>query len=155
MPRKSTRVPVCGSQAPCWGCLGACEAFLMEWHFLRCFDLDLPDPPGERTLSPWLTRAVLLTVRDEAWANFCCLVYIGLNMVRQALVLFGMETPKWKRSFISLLFCTCMHPLKRVLILVFCAPWREMRMKVVGICRKDLRGECLVLHYSLHSWDRS
>ena len=70
---------------------------------------------------------------------------IGLNIVGQALVLFGMETPKWKRSFISLLFCTCMHPLKKVLIWVFCAPWREMRMKVVGICRKDLNGECLVL----------
>ena len=31
-----------------------------------CFDSDPPDPPGERTLSPWLTRAVLWTVRDEA-----------------------------------------------------------------------------------------
>ena len=78
---------------------------------------------GISTLETQTKRYVLLTARDEVRANFCCLVMVG--------ILKG-----------KLCFCwVCMHAsVEKVLLWVFCAPWREMRMKVVGICRKELRG---------------
>ena len=42
----------------------------------------------------------------------------GWNIVWQALVLFGKENQMWKRSSISVSYCTCMHPLKNVLLWV-------------------------------------
>ena len=107
-------------------------------------------PPLLRLGPPWsswglntekakLTHAVSLTVRDEVWANFCCLVMVGILYGKLG---FCSERKTKNGNDLPFLFynCTCMHPLKKVLHWVFCAPWREMRMKVVGICRKELRG---------------
>ena len=104
--------------------------------------------------TPQISFTFLLTVRDEMCANFCCLVMLG--------ILYGKlwrGKPNVESIFhFSDILPICMHPLKNVLLLVFCAPWPEMMMMVVWICEKELNekvDECWVLHYSQHSWDLS